>query len=636
MVKKRVRQWLDACPAWLRLQVFSNYVRLTGRPVDVDLLRGIAVELERQGRTRALERAWALISTLDPPAPGGLDYRLTLAAHAGRVAEVRWLLARLRQEVGLPPGRLLWLAGTLAAAGHPREARTILASVQGGAEGIRRLLRQSPSIVSGHLPADLDALLDSLQAGGSDQALLQLARMCFTVRRLDAACRLYRLVHDRPGLQPEDRVAMLYAACRNEHPTLAGDVDMPAGGEWTQLDDALAERPDALAMLAYAALAKRQDALAWPLLERAIRAKYAGIPELPALLDECRAMAAAIPALRELPDELPATLLEPCIPGNAGVRKVFICGFGWSGSGAVYDDVRDAVGFAEFEGAGNGSAILNEDSDTEATFIQTTAGLGEWWASAKRQGRIPWHRAWDMLCLHVLGLSGIGYDNHKCCAAAENNLRRFGMRYVRPFRRFLEDVLRLRQSPEPGGLQAALSEAAESLCRMLVEATGASEVLFNNAVFGREVEMLEIFGNCRAVVVFRDPADVYADRVAKDRNHWRNPGQLAELYCRSLARYLDYRERQGAGIRDRIREVPFERFVPDTAFREQVRDWLLQAVDERGCGRFFDPSVSARNIGIHQGMLDRSGRRQIRPARELYRQLAVLADAAWSGPPPSG
>src|SRR5690606_6663734 len=446
MVKKRVRQWLDACPAWLRLQVFSNYVRLTGRPVDVDLLRGIAVELERQGRTRALERAWALISTLDPPTPGGLDYRLTLAAHAGRVAEVRWLLARLRQEVGLPPGRLLWLAGTLAAAGHPREARTILASVQGGAEGIRRLLRQSPSIVSGHLPADLDALLDSLQAGGSDQALLQLARMCFTVRRLDAACRLYRLVHDRPGLQPEDRVAMLYAACRNEHPTLAGDVDMPAGGEWTQLDDALAERPDALAMLAYAALAKRQDALAWPLLERAIRAKYAGIPELPALLDECRAMAAAIPALRELPDELPATLLEPCIPGNAGVRKVFICGFGWSGSGAVYDDVRDAVGFAEFEGAGNGSAILNEDSDTEATFIQTTAGLGEWWASAKRQGRIPWHRAWDMLCLHVLGLSGIGYDNHKCCAAAENNLRRFGMRYVRPFRRFLEDVLRLRQS----------------------------------------------------------------------------------------------------------------------------------------------------------------------------------------------
>src|SRR5690606_34897768 len=190
MVKKRVRQWLDACPAWLRLQVFSNYVRLTGRPVDVDLLRGIAVELERQGRTRALERAWALISTLDPPTPGGLDYRLTLAAHAGRVAEVRWLLARLRQEVGLPPGRLLWLAGTLAAAGHPREARTILASVQGGAEGIRRLLRQSPSIVSGHLPADLDALLDSLQAGGSDQALLQLARMCFTVRRLDAACRL--------------------------------------------------------------------------------------------------------------------------------------------------------------------------------------------------------------------------------------------------------------------------------------------------------------------------------------------------------------------------------------------------------------------------------------------------------------
>src|SRR5690606_3966020 len=153
------------------------------------------------------------------------------------------------------------------------------------------------------------------------------------------------------------------------------------------------------------------------------------------------------------------------------------------------------------------------------------------------------------------------YDNHKCCAAAENNLRRVGMRYVRPFRRFLEDVLRLRQSPVPGGLQAALSEAAESLCRMLVEATGGSEVLFNSDVWGCEGERLGIFGNAGAGVVVRAAADGYADRVAKDRNHWRNPGQLAELYCGSVARYLDYRGRQGGGIRDRIREVHFERFV---------------------------------------------------------------------------
>lgn len=624
-----MRRWLDACPPWLRPWVLWAYVKLTGRPVDIHLLRAIAVELEEQGRTRALRRCWALISAMDAPGPAGLDYRLTLAAHAGRVAEARWLLARVREAVGVPPGRMLWLAGVLAAAGHPREAGRVLAEIQGGVGGVRRLLQQSPSIVSAHLPGDLDALLASLRAGGSDAALLQLARMCFTLRRLDAACRLYRRVQGEVALLPEDSVAMSYAACRNEHPALAGGMGMPSDEVRARLEGASGDSPDALAMLAFAALWRRQVGAAWPLLERAVRTKYAACPELPALLDECRAMMAAIAELRDLPEALPVELCQPAVLEDAGVRKVFICGFGWSGSGAVYDDVRDAVGFAEFEGAGSRSAILNEDSDTEATFIQATAGLGEWWVSARHHGDIPWHRAWDMLCLHVLGLAGIGYDNHKSCAAAENNLRRFGPRYVRPFRRLLEAFVALRRAPTPGGLHAALAEAGESLCRMLVDATGASEVLFNNAVFGREVEMLEIFGNCRAVVVFRDPADVYADRVAKDRNHWRNPAQLAELYCRGLARYLGYRERQGARIRDRIREVPFERFVLDAPFRNRVRGWLLQAVAERGCGRYFDPSASARNIGLHEGVLDRSGRRQIRPARRLYERLDALADSAW-------
>src|SRR5690606_19845203 len=149
--------------------------------------------------------------------------------------------------------------------------------------------------------------------------------------------------------------------------------------------------------------------------------------------------------------------------------------------------------------------------------------------------------------------------DYKSCAAATNNLRRHGAAYVRPFRALVLGCEELQDAPARGALARLFADATEALCRMLLERQGGKAVLFNNAVFGRGVAMLRIFRNYRAVVVFRDPLDVYVDRRNQDKNHWRSPRLFGDLYGSGLRRYVAYRTGDAWPGTDSLREVPFER-----------------------------------------------------------------------------
>src|SRR5690606_34826342 len=113
-----------------------------------------------------------------------------------------------------------------------------------------------------------------------------------------------------------------------------------------------------------------------------------------------------------------------------------------------------------------------------------------------------------------------------------------------------------------------------SLCSMLVQQSGGQAVLFNNAIFGRDAAMLEIFRSRRAAIVYRDPRDVYVDRRDNDLNHWRTSAQLAAFYAYGLHQYAGYKLDRGKDDPG-LREVPFERFVKNDRFRARVRSWLL-------------------------------------------------------------
>src|SRR5690606_8962043 len=140
---------------------------------------------------------------------------------------------------------------------------------------------------------------------------------------------------------------------------------------------------------------------------------------------------------------------------------------------------------------------------------------------------------------------------------------------------------------------------------------------------------LRIFRNYRAVVVFRNPLDVYVDRRNQDKNHWRTPRLFADLYGRGLQGYVAYRTGDAWPGTDNLREVPFERFVLAADFRRSVRGWLLAGSVGKDGDSCFDPEASRRNVGMHRKALDAEARANLQAVAATYREMQRLADHAW-------
>jgi hypothetical protein len=220
--------------------------------------------------------------------------------------------------------------------------------------------------------------------------------------------------------------------------------------------------------------------------------------------------------------------------------------------------------------------------------------------------------------LHVLGGGAIGYSEHKAARVASNLVEHLGGRYTSVFRRACEDFAALPEVAPLARLRSVLTGTTEALSAAFVEAptiTPASRdegtcVLFNNAIFGSCIDMLEIFLNARAAVVARDPLDQYADRRAQDLKHWMAPGRFVPLYRDAREAFQARSKQLRPELAQDVREVEFERFVRDAAYRERVIEWLLEGQNVRRVRRRFEPERSVRNIGIHATLLA-SGEREV-------------------------
>lgn len=616
-----VRQFLERIlPLRLRLLVFKAMAHALPSQVGAGGFLRMAAQFAEAGRAREAMVCWRILHGMAPADTRIFMRRVSAALDAGDTDEVDKAVED-STVAGIPPQSFARVAGMLAQHDFMEGAGRVLerlARIPGG----NRHVTQSPSIVSSGIPDDIRRLAAALVSSDEDGCgdLLPLARLSFTFRDSATAAALFARASRVASLGALDRVAMLYSLARTNPAGLQGTAS-----ELRALMDYLRDHPDALGMLGKIALVAGDLDLAREAVRLALHSRYGAHGD--ELVANCTAIIEVLASVRTLDPMLPPMLLERVMPGAGGVPKIFLCGFGWSGSGAVYDAIRATPGLCEFEGAGL-DEIINEDAESEVMFVQGTGGLGDLWLRALERKRISWHALWDTFILHVAGLSPTGYAQYKSAAAARNHIRRYGTLYMRPFRRFLEDYAALRRDPREGALHACLLNATESLCSMLVSQSGANAVLFNNAVFGRNAAMLEIFRSYRAAIVYRDPRDVYVDRREKDLNHWRTPGQLASYYAHGLHRYVRYKMASKSGTQS-LREVPFERFVGDDGFRSCVLTWLLGDAADEPAGSHFDPAVSRGNIGIHAGVLGAAEQRQLKDALDDCRALDGLSVVAW-------
>src|SRR5690606_22467225 len=160
------------------------------------------------------------------------------------------------------------------------------------------------------------------------------ARLCFTFRNPRVASLLFARAASVAPLGALDRTAMMHAAAD-------GDDEVVGSADERRASTAqLSGDPDALGAIASVAVMAGELDVADEALRLALHIRHGGSSYEHAVLADCRAILRVLAGLRDVDEALPAPLLERASAVAGGIPKVFVCGFGWSGSGALYDAIR--------------------------------------------------------------------------------------------------------------------------------------------------------------------------------------------------------------------------------------------------------------------------------------------------------
>ena len=556
-------------------------------------LIGCAEDLARTGRIRSERICRGLLLRQGVSAPQHNERLLALCLADDDLRSAEAFVDRVRRENVLMVEYSLWLAAEYLLRQDPASASGRLADLCARLPVDHFTLQPSPLV---ERPPSLQALIGLLrdETDATHDACVAFARLALCLRAFSPCAALMTRAGELARLTPQDRVVLAYSRARSGWQRSAPACDV----EWAESLDAPAEYHF---MLAEVALANSVPESARACLREGVMRKYAGHPELEGIVDSSLRIADGLACL---PEALRVSTRGGGSPRLSfeGREKVFIAGFGWSGSGALHDALREYDGFREFPRVPP-DRFLNPGADTEVTFIQSDYGLGRLWIEARRTAHISRENLWRLFLLHVIGGTYAGYSEYKSANSAFHLVKGFGVRYIEAFKGLFDLLAASDGECADETLLTELRRTTERLCELPAGEEGDAAILLNNAVFARNVDMVELFGNVRFAAVSRDPADMYVDRRDQDRNHWRSMEQFMDFHRQGVRRYLRSPVRKALAAAGRLVEVEFETFVGDAAYRASVLDKLAGGRPRRRAERYFFPDQSVRNVGVYRDLL---------------------------------
>jgi hypothetical protein len=441
---------------------------------------------------------------------------------------------------------------------------------------------------------------------------LSFARLCFSFSAFDTSAQLFERAALQKPLHLKEQIAQEYALLRSDRAEKVS-ADIAA---CVSPNAAVSVDPDWRILLASVLFTRGAAGAAAAAVEQSLRARFPGRPDLEQMISDCRQMVTCI-AKCPATMEFSGTATEGASRDEPGIRKIFVCGNGWSGSSALYDALMEYDGLAEMPDA-PGDRYLNDCTSNEMMFVQGPAGLGRIWRTAKQERKLSRLDLWELFRCHVSGAGAIGYVEHKSATAASHLMALAGSRYTSIFLRTFEGIAEMASGASVAGLRAILTATTESLTAAL--ASEGACVVFNNAVFGPNLDMLEIFRNVKAAVVTRDPLDTYADRRAQDVKHWMSPGSFVSFYRGSRKAFHIRKDELPPEQSVAVREIEFEQFVLDESYRNDVLHWLLGGQSVRRVRSRFEPERSMKNVGIHKRLLEEDERNVIERDLKKWRR----------------
>jgi tetratricopeptide (TPR) repeat protein len=282
---------------------------------------------------------------------------------------------------------------------------------------------------------------------------------------------------------------------------------------------------------------------------------------------------------------------------------VFVAGFLYSGSGVVFDHLREQAGV----GLPFGSR--------ETGFLKKANHFGELAAAPADGPRLVRAILSNVMGFEQTGRSLLGFfRGEPGFEAAVGRTRE------------LLSTWRLHLRDGPIAVEPLTHSIQAFLLENIAARAGDSRVLtINNAVIAHQLGYLRLVPGARAVAVFRDPRDQYVSQMLESPNALE-----LEPFVEMMAHRYEAFERTLAdsGLAARIVPVRFEEYVLDEGSRHRTLTRLgLEGPIEAGPVGDFRPDVSARNIGIHESHLTDAHRRVLEAG--LLERYHALSTARW-------
>jgi len=288
-------------------------------------------------------------------------------------------------------------------------------------------------------------------------------------------------------------------------------------------------------------------------------------------------------------------------------RLIFTCGFSWSGSGAV------SCFLAQHK------AIAQPFGMSELGYIQGRSG---------RKGIFPFIEgdalSFDAMkqllatfCLEsIVCLRAIKHHYSvlmQCIRAEEGRVLVLG--------ELFDDFSQLMLSAEALASAEVRRKIMARFLQRLFSVRGGSNILLNNVFMAPRMEMLGLMEDAIFVAVQRDARDQFIARKteSRDAGH-QNVEEFGAMLLRGRSKFERIRCAVGPHVREQqLVELKFEDFIANEDARNQLLDRLglprESLVPDAGK---FDPSVSIRNVGIHQEQLSPSERAYIETEIGVY------------------
>jgi hypothetical protein len=294
------------------------------------------------------------------------------------------------------------------------------------------------------------------------------------------------------------------------------------------------------------------------------------------------------------------------ISSRPGPTKLFLAGFGWSGSSAVHDACRGYQHTKDMPGAGDLPG-LNVGADSEPMLHQGEGGLSQIVHDLTSANRISETTLKSFFKNYVLLMPAFTYLEYKTVNANRSIIERIGL--DRYYLLICEFIYKYASALNVTDTALAI-DSIESFQASIINAMFADDdiVFFNNSIFAHRAKVMDnIRGRSYYIAVNRRMSDQFCDQMRS--NKFFNATFL-EFYLVKLSRVIAYKMAKMSSKNEGVEfiDIMFESWVQDAYLREAVTRKICGNFDKGIESEFFHPEISRRNINIpreHLGSFDR-------------------------------